>query len=311
MSKSLRGSLSVVDSLTDTSVTKALSAGRGKELQESLRDKGLPAWTYFYNPRLFTPAADTPYLRGDQDHSTLSASNWPDLVPLLTGFDYVSGSTSVFTATPSIGADPELILTNNADHTGLIRDLLEDVRFFNWVEASNDIAAFDDTVFANYELVLEIVSSSVAGLVAGSKYRIKYVSSLANTLDVAARRIRISATTSGGASAITFKIKPFLRLSDANARWRKIDDAVIQSGFSGLRRLDQGQGHQHQYGGEVIAMAGGGSAFLANYSSAYGGNPTGNMVSAGGSSGNVRSGNKGRPRAGGAYLYILGGRYVA
>lgn len=311
----IRGSLSIVDSLESTSATKALSAARGRQLSRDLINRGLPAWTYFFNPRVFTPSASTPFLRADLDHSSLSAANWPELVPLLTGFNYVAGSTSTFTATPSIGSDPELILQNDADHIQLVTDFLNDVRFFNWNEAGNDIAAFDDTVFANYEMVIQIVTSSVVGLVAGSKYRIKYVSSLANTLDPTARRIRVATTTSGGASAVTFRVTPFLRLSDANARWRRINDAVLQSGFAGLRRLDTFQSHWHS------DMDSGGTPLgYANVQAGSGQNvPVGGISSpimtiklpvTDGTNGTPRTGNKTRPRAGGAYLYMLGGAYT-
>lgn len=285
---------------------------------------------YKHSNRIYTPSVSVPWIRADVDWANLALENYIDLAPYLTGFNYSSdeGTTTNYTATVEVATNPRLTLTNNTIHTDLIRHLLDDLRFFAWNESINDIDTIDATRVSNWGMVIEIVASTAPGISAGSKQVITWSSSLALTLDPASRIIRISGTTSGTGS-ITFRVKPFARQADSNARWRKIDDAVLQSGFAGLRRLDQGQDHQHAYasGGQDLAIPGktngmhdttssGGPNVSASIDAAltsesYKGSVAGaystNIRSANGIS---RGGNKGRPRAGGSYLYMYTGEVV-
>ncbi|PJZ87609.1 hypothetical protein [Leptospira levettii] len=214
-----------------------------------------------FSGNTLTVSPTVPWLRADKNHFSLSASNFIDFVPYLLSSDYSpdDGVTTVFTASiTSASSNPILVLNNDAVHIQLVRDLLNDLRFDAWSESLNDIQALDTTRFNDWGMVLEILTSTVPGITAGSKRVVTYGSSLAQSLDPASRQIRIDGTATGTGS-LTFKVKPFVRQSDNNARWRKIDDAVLQSGFSGLRRLDQGQGHRHSFssGAAMVAWGGG------------------------------------------------------
>ncbi|TGM88288.1 hypothetical protein [Leptospira bouyouniensis] len=261
-----------------------------------------------------------PWLRADVDHSSLSASNFPDFVPYLLDFSYTPNDTfssdiwAAVNNTPI--TNPILELWNDSTNAQVIRDLLNDLRFNAWDESINDFRTLDATRFSEWGMVLEIVTSGVPGITAGTKRVITYGSSLSQSLDPATLRIRIDGTATGN-GALTFRIKPFARISDSNARWRKIDDAVLQSGFNGLRRLDQGQGHRHSFSSGAAMVPWGGDT--GQGATSYFGphwwlNNTGiggSVLDAttDGSNGAIRIGNKFRPRAGGAKLYVFCGRY--
>ncbi len=281
-----------------------------------------------YSQGIYTPSASVPWMRADMDWASLAPATYIDFAPYLTGFNYSSdeGTTTDYTATVEVATNPRLTLTNNTIHTNLIRHLLDDLRFFAWNESINDIDTIDATRFTNWGMVIEIVSSTAPGISAGSKQLITWGTSLAQTLDPASRIIRISGTTSGTGN-ITFRVKPFARQSDANGRWRRINDAVLQTGFSGLRRLDQAQEHQHVivYGGQNQSILG--YATIVFDSQSGSGGPDLSVgaaavltsepykgVTAGTYSNNIRTangihrgGNKNRPRAAGAYLNVFVG----
>lgn len=250
-----------------------------------------------------------PWLRADIDHSSLSASNFPDFVPYLLSFKYSPNDSiaTQFTASiTSATANPILELTNDSIHIQLIRDLLNDLRFNAWDESINDFQTLDATRFNNWAMIIEIVASTVPGITAGSKRVVSFSSSLSQSLDPALRRIRIDGTATGTGN-VTFQIKPFANLSDSNARWRKIDDAVLQTGFNGLRRLDQSQDHYHSLSSPLVAdgLLGAGPN---GYSSAGFTVSATTMANAPGS-GVIRRGNKTRPRGAGSNLYVYIGRY--
>lgn len=262
-----------------------------------------------------------PWLRADVDHALLSSSNFPDFVPYLLNFNYTpndSFSPEIWAAVNNTPiTNPILELWNDSTNAQVVRDLLNDLRFNAWDESINDFRPLDATRFSEWGMILEIVTSGVPGITVGSKRIITFGSSLSQSLDPATWRIRIDGTATGNGT-LTFRIKPFARLSDSNARWRKIDDAVLQSGFTGLRRLDQGQGHRHSFssGAAMIPWGGDTGQGATSYFGPHwwlNNTGVGGSVLDGtsdGSNGAVRMGNKFRPRAGGAKLYVFCGRYL-
>lgn len=281
--------------------------------------------------RKFSPSPSEPWFRKDLDQ-TFNISNWPLLVPELRNTKWEIGSVSIFNVIGfTTGTVTRLQLEDTLTARNLIRALLEDYHFSkSYTPSTNADGADSDSEFSAWSFIVRITSDIGAGTNApklGQEFRIRYLSSLANTLSVTNRYICIEKDTSSLASTGTgtIEIFPFRMASGGTpnttqARWRKTGEAgLITPGatfYSGSdlvevpansRVRDRGQGHRHQlifyndhgWSGNV------GASNTAGAVSAYTEPPSANSVD-----GTPRTGPGTRGRESVEYLYGNGVIYL-
>lgn len=292
-----------------------------------------------WSSRKFSPSPSEPWFRKDLDQ-TFNISNWPLLVPELRNTKWEIGSVSIFNVIGfTTGTVTRLQLEDTLTARNLIRALLEDYHFSkSYTPSTNADGADSDSEFSAWSFIVRITSDIGAGTNApklGQEFRIRYLSSLANTLSVTNRYICIEKDTSSLASTGTgtIEIYPFRMASGGTpnttqARWRKTGEAgLLTPGatfYSGSdlveipansRVRDRGQLHYHTFqlsagatgfwleGGGSLATGGGGA-----------GNPSGNMSILGPiaspTDGTPRTGPGARGRESIEYLYGNGVIYL-
>lgn len=292
-----------------------------------------------WSSRKFSPSPEEPWFRKDLDQ-TFDIANWPLLVPALRNTKWEIGAASVFNVTGfTTGTVTRLQLEDTLTARNLLRALLEDYHFSKSYTASTNADGTDsDTEFSSWGFIVRITSDIGTGANApkvGQEFRIRYLTSLANTLSVTNRYICIDKDTSSLATtgSGTIEIYPFRIATGGtpnttSAKWRKTGEAGLMTPgaifYSGTdlvevpanaRVRDRGQNHYHAYqlssgatgfwleGGGYMATGGGGV-----------GNPGGGMSIAGPTAspndGSVRVGPGTRDRSSLEYLYGNGLIYL-
>lgn len=220
-----------------------------------------------WSSRKFSPSPEEPWFRKDLDH-TFNIENWPLLIGPLRDTKWEFGSTSVFNVTGfTPGTVTRLQLEDTLVVRNLVRALLEDYHYSKpYTATTNADTADDDSAFSNWGMIVRIVTDIGTGSnapKANQEFRIRYLTSLANTLSVTNRYICIDKDTSSSATTGTgtIEITPY-RIATAGvpnpnqARWRKRPEsglmtpgAVFYSGTdlveipANSRVRDRGQGH--------------------------------------------------------------------
>ncbi len=222
---------------------------------------------YKWSGRKFSPSPLEPWFRADLDH-TLLLENWPLLVPQLRNTKIEFGSASIFNVIGfSTGTTTRLQLEDTLVARNLMRALLGDYRFSKSYNATtNADGTDDDTAFSNWAYIVRITTDIGTGdnaPKAGQEFRIRYLTSLAETLSVTNRYIRIDKDTSSLATTGTGTIEIFpYRIASGgtpttnSAKWRKIGEAGLMTPgatfYSGtdlmevpanVRVEDRSQGH--------------------------------------------------------------------
>lgn len=185
-----------------------------------------------WSSRKFSPSSSEPWFRKDLDH-TFNIENWPLLIEPLRNIKWEFGSTSVFNVTGfTPGTVTRLQLEDTLVVRNLVRVLLEDYHYSKpYTASTNADTADDDTAFSNWGMIVRIVTDIGTGSnapKANQEFRIRYLTSLANTLSVTNRYICIDKDTSSSATTGTgtIEITPY-RIATAGvpnpnqARWRK------------------------------------------------------------------------------------------
>lgn len=293
-----------------------------------------------WSARKFSPSPEEPWFRKDLDH-TFNIENWPLLIGPLRDTKWEFGSTSVFNVTGfTPGTVTRLQLEDTLVVRNLVRALLEDYHYSKpYTASTNADTADDDTAFSNWGMIVRFVTDIGTGSnapKANQEFRIRYLTSLANTLSVTNRYICIDKDTSSSATTGTgtIEITPY-RIATAGvpnpnqARWRKRPESglitpgsVFYSGTdlvevpANARVRDRGQNHYHTY--QLTAGATGfwleGGGYLATGGGGVG-NPGGGMSilgpSASPNDGSVRVGPGARGRESVEYLYGNGVIYLS
>lgn len=337
MGRTIKGSLSIVDDLTSTSPTKALSAAKGKELEDK-RVKGDGAWgllDYKWSGRKYAPSATEPWFRADQDQTLLSA-NWDPLVTLLRSTPLEVGGITQFSVDSfSAAAYGVLTLVDNLTNRNLIRALLEDYLYsLSYTATTNADGSNNDTPeFSSWGMVVRVVTGFGTGgspFTTGEEMRIGYSGSLAASLNATSRLIMVARNTVGVTSGSgLIEIYPFRVLgSTTSAKWRKIGEAGLMTPgstyYSGtdlmevpanLRVRDRGQGHWHEFyqdstnlyaNAPIRPGQDGADKAIASTD----GNGIVRAAKTDGANGTPRLGPGTRDRAGVAYLYGYGQTYT-
>ena len=254
------------------------------------------------------------------------------LVPLLRNTKYEIGSASIFNVTGfSSGSVTRLQLEDTVTARNLLRTLLEDYQFSKSYTASTNADGSDsDSEFSSWGMIVRIASDIGTNTNApkvGQEFRVKYLTSLANTLSVTNRYICIEKDTSSLATTGTgtIEIYPFRIASEGtptttSAKWRKISEAglmtpgsVFYSGTdlvevpANARVRDRFQSFVIQPDGNPIT----GGSNIPTSGGSYGLLSVSPLSpSSTGTDGTLRPGPNTRQRSGVAYLYGCGKIYV-
>lgn len=291
-----------------------------------------------WSSRKFSPSPEEPWFRKDLDH-TFAVANWPLLIDPLRNTKWEIGAASVFNVTGfTTGSVTRLQLEDTLTARNLLRALLEDYHYSkSYTASTNADGADSDTEFSAWAFIVRIASDIGTGDNApklGQEFRIRYLTSLANTLSVSNRYICIDKDTSSLATtgSGTIEIHPYRIASGGtpnttSARWRKMPEsglmtpgAVFYSGTDlvevppNARVVDRGQGHQHA---SRVANSGGGLISVASVSdrqNIFSAQTTQNTVLnpvTDDINGTPRIGPGARVRSGVEYLYGNGLIYIA
>ncbi|MCW7459533.1 hypothetical protein ND856_14230 [Leptospira bandrabouensis] len=193
-----------------------------------------------WSSRKFDPSPEEPWFRKDLDH-TFNIENWPLLIEPLRNTKWEIGATSIFNVTSfSPGTITRLQLEDSLTVRNLIRALLEDYHYSKpYTATTNADTADDDSAFSNWGMIVRIVTDIGTGSnapKANQEFRIRYLTSLANTLSVTNRYICIDKDTSSSATTGTgtIEITPY-RIAIAGvpnpnqARWRKQPESGLMT----------------------------------------------------------------------------------
>lgn len=289
-----------------------------------------------WSSRKFSPSPSEPWFRKDLDH-TFEVANWPLLIDPLRNIKWEIGAASVFNVTGfTTGSVTRLQLEDTLIARNLLRALLEDYHYSKSYTASTNADGTDsDTEFSAWAFIVRIASDIGTGTNApklGQEFRIRYLTSLANTLSVSNRYICIDkdtsllATTGSG----TIEIHPYRIASGGtpnttSARWRRMPEsglmtpgAVFYSGTdlvevpANARVRDRAQGKVYPILPNAAGETPGAGSRLQGAVSAagYGSLNTGAAVS-NNIDGTPRTGPGARDRSGVEYLYGNGVIYIA
>lgn len=292
-----------------------------------------------WSSRKFSPSPEEPWFRKDLDH-TFSISNWPLLIEPLRNTKWEFGAASVFNVTGfAPGTVTRLQLEDTLTARNVIRALLEDYHFSkSYTPTTNADGTDSDTEFSAWAFIIRINSDIGTGTNApkvGQEFRIRYLTSLANTLSVSNRFICIDKDTSSLATtgSGTIEIYPYRIASGGipsttTARWRRRPEsglmtpgAVFYSGAdlvevpANARVRDREKGHWHllyhgsNTGGSSIGINSSGTGLISNPGTATSGIAA-DLLSDG-VNGNSRPGPSIRARSGVEYLYGNGVIYIA
>lgn len=193
-----------------------------------------------WSSRKFSPTPEEPWFRKDLDQ-TFSIANWPLLIDPLRSAKWEFGAASVFNVTGfTPGSVTRLQLEDTLTARNVIRALLEDYHYSKSYTASTNADGVDsDTEFSAWAFIVRIASDIGTGTNApklGQEFRIRYLTSLANTLSVSNRYICIDkdssslATTGSG----TIEIYPYRIASGGipnttSAKWRKMPESGLMT----------------------------------------------------------------------------------
>lgn len=297
-----------------------------------------------WSSRKFDPSPEEPWFRKDLNH-TFNIENWPLLIEPLRSIKWEFGSTSVFNVTGfTPGTVTRLQLEDALVTRNLVRILLEDYHYSKpYTASTNADTVDDDTAFSNWGMIVRIVTDIGTGTnapKANQEFRIRYLTSLANTLSVTNRYICIDKDTSSSATTGTgtIEITPY-RIATAGvpnpnqARWRKRPEsglmtpgAVFYSGSdlvevpANANVRDKTQKHRHSLGysdgdnsllniSALIGDAAGAFGDVSNNWSSR--NVFVNDMRSTGLDGDIRGGPETRVRSGVEYAYGNGVIYVA
>lgn len=277
-----------------------------------------------WSPRKIILSPSEPWFRKDLDH-IFNIENVPLLVPALRNIKWEIGATTVFNVTGfAPGAVTRLQLEDSLTGRNVLRTLLEDYHFSkSYVPSTNADGADSDTEFSAWGFIVRIASDIGTGANApkiGQEFRIRYNSSLGNTLSVTNRYISIDKDTSSLAvtGTGTIEICPYRiatgGIPNANqARWRKNGEAGLMTPGStyyagtdlvevppNSRVRDRDQAHLHVYNAYQDGAGGvtGSGSIPYTYSSYYSSNPVSNNTD-----GTPRNGPGTRGRSVIEYLY--------
>ncbi|CAE14734.1 unnamed protein product [Leptospira phage LE1] len=297
-----------------------------------------------WSSRKFSPSPSEPWFRKDLDH-TFNISNWPLLVPELRNTKWEFGSTSIFNVTGfTPGTVTRLQLEDALVVRNLVRALLEDYHYSkSYTASTNADTVDDDSAFSNWGMIVRIVTDIGTGInapKANQEFRIRYLTSLANTLSITNRFICIDKDTSASATtgSGTIEITPY-RIASAGvpnpnqARWRKRPESGLMTPgstfYSGTdlvevpansRVRDRAHKHRHFFGyadgdNSLINI----SPLIGDATSIYGDTANNwsnknvfvNDMRSTGIDGDIRGGPSTRVRSGVEYLYGNGVIYIA